>query len=267
MGNKHSKSESVKFYRIPCEIAQRPDLPPATKLLLGAIADRLGQNGFCWPSIRRLANDTGLTKQTILSGVGRLKAKGLLEFESGGQGRANHYWLTEVGQKLYHLPDRSGPKIVPVTKSKRSKNYTTGVPKIRLKLGQKLGSNHTKEPVSLNQTHISCPNSEALRLAELLLDLILTRKPDFRRPNLQTWAKHIERMIRLDRRTPERIEQVVRLVQDDPFWQNNILSTAKLRERFDQLELKMRDSHGQAKPKYDRDFAGQTSSIGSAVEM
>jgi hypothetical protein len=79
----------------------------------------------------------------------------------------------------------------------------------------------------------------AFRLAKLLLDLILDRKPDFRRPNLQSWAKEIDRMIRLDRRTPERIEAVIRWAQSDLFWQNNILSASKLRGQFDQLELKM----------------------------
>jgi DNA-binding MarR family transcriptional regulator len=86
----------------------------------------------------------------------------------------------------------------------------------------------------------SRPNSDEFRLAELLLNLILERKSDFKKPNLQTWVIHIERMIRLDKRTPERIEAVIRWVQKDLFWQANILSTAKLREKFDQLELKMK---------------------------
>ena len=74
-------------------------------------------------------------------------------------------------------------------------------------------------------------------------------------------------MIRLDKRKPERIEAVIYWCQQDPFWQSNILSTEKLREKFDQLELRMKGSNGQQKPKYDRDFAGQRSSIGSDVEM
>ena len=46
-------------------------------------------------------------------------------------------------------------------------------------------------------------------------------------------------MIRLDNRSAARIEEVLRWSQSDPFWQNNILSTEKLRKQFDQLELKM----------------------------
>lgn len=78
-----------------------------------------------------------------------------------------------------------------------------------------------------------------IKLSELLFSLILERKRDFKRPNIQQWTVHIDRMIRLDKRAPECIEAVIRWCQKDDFWQNNILSTQKLRKQFDQLELKM----------------------------
>ena len=99
-----------------------------------------------------------------------------------------------------------------------------------------LAPNITKE---LNNNY-SCQNSNEFRLSELLLNLILERKPDFKKPNLQSWSKHIDCMIRLDGRTPECIEAVIRWCQRDSFWQSNILSTAKLREQFDQLEMRMK---------------------------
>ena len=46
-------------------------------------------------------------------------------------------------------------------------------------------------------------------------------------------------MLRIDKRTPEEIEEVIRWCQNDSFWQANILSTKKLREKFDQLAIKM----------------------------
>jgi hypothetical protein len=89
-----------------------------------------------------------------------------------------------------------------------------------------------------NEKKSSC-YAEALRLAELLLELIVQRKGDLRRPNLDRWARDMDRLIRLDGRTPERIEAVIRFCQRDPFWQNNILSVATLRRQFDRLELLM----------------------------
>jgi len=88
-----------------------------------------------------------------------------------------------------------------------------------------------------NKTYTS--DSPEVGLAELLLQKILSRNPKHKRPNIQTWAKDVDRMIRLDGRTADDIRAVIEWCQSDSFWMNNILSTAKLREKFDQLVLKM----------------------------
>jgi len=93
----------------------------------------------------------------------------------------------------------------------------------------------SKEKVS-NGKYTS--NSEEIRLASLLFDLMVQRKPDHKKPDLQSWAKHIDLMIRIDNRTTKKIEAVIRWSQQDSFWQNNILSTLKLRKHFDELEMK-----------------------------
>jgi len=84
-------------------------------------------------------------------------------------------------------------------------------------------------------------DSPEFRLSKLLFSKIAERKPDFKKPNFQAWAKEIRRMIHLDNRKPEAIEKVILWSQNDSFWGNNILSTAKLRKQFDQLELKMQE--------------------------
>jgi hypothetical protein len=78
----------------------------------------------------------------------------------------------------------------------------------------------------------------------LLFDEIRSRKPDFKAPNLNNWARHVDLMIRRDKRKPARVEEVIRWCQRDEFWQNNILSTAKLRKQFDKLELAMDKQRG-----------------------
>lgn len=85
-------------------------------------------------------------------------------------------------------------------------------------------------------------NSIEFSLAKLLHDLILSRIPNFKKPNLQKWAIHIDRAIRIDKRKPDEIGSVIRWCQADDFWQSNILSTSKLREKFDQLFLKMKST-------------------------
>jgi hypothetical protein len=82
-------------------------------------------------------------------------------------------------------------------------------------------------------------NSDEVQLAELLLEKLLTRNPKHKRPNLQTWAKEVDLMIRRASRTPDEIRRVIEWSQADPFWQTVILSPGKLREKFDQLTLRM----------------------------
>lgn len=76
-------------------------------------------------------------------------------------------------------------------------------------------------------------------LAEFLFTEILKNNPDHKKPNLQAWAKHIDLMIRIDKRKPDDIRRVIVWAQNDSFWKSNILSTEKLRTKFDALRIKM----------------------------
>ena len=101
-----------------------------------------------------------------------------------------------------------------------------------------------------NRTHAESNNDtpapDAIRLAELLRDLILKRQPKARcqRANMREWAGHIEKLIQIDDRTPDEIEAVIRWSQQDSFWQGNILSTEKLRKQIDTLVLHYASSDG-----------------------
>ena len=89
------------------------------------------------------------------------------------------------------------------------------------------------------------------RLANYLLKFILKRNPNHKKPNIQSWSKQIDLMLRIDKRHPDDIKAVIEWCQNDTpekqpegnwkGWANNILSTAKLREKFDQLYLKVQD--------------------------
>lgn len=83
-------------------------------------------------------------------------------------------------------------------------------------------------------------DSIELVIASELFNLILLNNPSYKKPNLQTWAGQIDLMIRRDKRTESEISEVIKWCQQDSFWQGNILSTKKLREKYDQLTMKMK---------------------------
>jgi len=81
-------------------------------------------------------------------------------------------------------------------------------------------------------------DSVPMILADKLKQKILNNNPKAKTPtNLQPWAVEIDRMIRIDNRTPEEISLVINFCQSDAFWMSNILSAKKLREKFDTLSL------------------------------
>jgi len=90
-----------------------------------------------------------------------------------------------------------------------------------------------------DKDNIFLSDSNEIRLSNLLFNLILKNNPKAKTPNFNSWAKHIDFAIRIDGRTPEELEQVIRWCQKDSFWQSNILSAEKLRKQFDQLWIKM----------------------------
>jgi len=106
-------------------------------------------------------------------------------------------------------------------------------------------SNTTKNDKELKepscQTNKFADDAIELILACELYDLMLGNNPNIKEPNLQSWAKTFDLMIRRDKgRTVEIIRQVMKWSQKDTFWQGNILSANKLREKFDQLSMRMK---------------------------
>jgi hypothetical protein len=93
-------------------------------------------------------------------------------------------------------------------------------------------------------------SSDSLRLSGLLANLIAENnlqnrsvQPGTREQSIQGWAVDIDRMLRLDSRTPEETEEVIRWCQEDSFWRSNILSASSLRKQFDKLTLQMQDNN------------------------
>lgn len=104
----------------------------------------------------------------------------------------------------------------------------------------------TNKNVRMKEDNIYVETSNEYRLAKYLFELIRKNNPTYKEPNLQTWAKHIDYMIRIDKRKVEDIELVIEWCQSDKFWYKNILSTKKLREKYDQLFIQMKPKEKQS---------------------
>lgn len=97
-----------------------------------------------------------------------------------------------------------------------------------------------------------------MEMVDLLIRLIEKNTPDWKmKGSKESWAEHIEKLHRIDGRSYEQIEYMIKWVQADTFWQQNILSTAKLRDKFSDLIPKLKasvqksakDENSKSKPK------------------
>jgi len=96
---------------------------------------------------------------------------------------------------------------------------------------------------------------EALAIASRFKRKILEWKPDWKqpgKPTFENWQRTIDRMIRIDRRSPTRIARVIKYATENEFWQSNILSPRSLRKHFDTLEGRMREPRKSKSPGLDK---------------
>jgi len=99
-----------------------------------------------------------------------------------------------------------------------------------------------------------------IKICNYLIEKILENNPKAKVPislsDKQKWAVHIDLMIRRDSRTEDEIMKVIKFATEDSFWSSNILSTKKLREKFDTLFVQSKDKK-QPKKNSVIDYDGQ----------
>ena len=92
---------------------------------------------------------------------------------------------------------------------------------------------------------------QAERLAHLLYDLHRQSDPHFTtsQKHIEQWAKDIEKLNRIDKRSYEDIEKVIRWVKTaGNFWCPNIISGSKLREKYPRVFLQMQQQYARSPP-------------------
>ena len=78
-----------------------------------------------------------------------------------------------------------------------------------------------------------------MEFAEWMLSKFLILNPNFKKPNLNSWANTLRLMIEVDKRDPVMIGKVFEWANKDSFWSSNILSANSLRKQFDKLVVKV----------------------------
>ncbi|EGG8878348.1 replication protein [Salmonella enterica] len=113
---------------------------------------------------------------------------------------------------------------------------------------------HVLKPEAAIQRGNKWGTAEDLTAAEWMFDLIKTISPSARKPNLAGWANDIRLMRECDGRTHRDMCVLFRWACHDNFWAGNVISPAKLREKWTQLYInrnKQQTGTTASKPKLD----------------
>lgn len=212
---------------------------------------------------RMLESNSGLSRQGILVARNALKQYGYIDFKSNGT-KATAYKLNSISKFVQSNIQSSVQDTLPISKFVQVPVQDTIQDNIQVPVQDTIQSSSTlnkQNETKQNETNLKervesagkgrqAPlfplDSFEYKASEYLRDQVLSMIPNARVPQsteeLQKWAVHIERMKRLDKLSEEEIRSLIRFATTDPFWQTNILSTKKLREKKDSLYAQMKST-------------------------
>ena len=232
--------EKPSYYAIiPANVRYDKDLPPMAKLLYGEITCLTQKNGFCWATNAYFAELYGMSKDRISRLIGILEKKGYISVH------VERNEKNEVVKRYIKLSVAEIP-IPSVENNENSFVKNNDTPTVKNNEENNINLNNTRmnntsiKKVSPIGGHIPKPiEPKAKEMAELLFSLHEQVDPKAKPPSsFDSWAMDIEKINRLDGRSYEDIEKVIRWAKTPGnFWFANIMSGKKLRMQFSRLYI------------------------------
>ena len=189
---------------------------------------------------------SGLSRQGVIKARNELKQLGYIDFKTNGRSATSYHLKSLMAHSVQpSLQDsvqgsvQDGSALYKQNKTKQNKTNTS-----------------EKSPATPHKTKKKFDDdSTEMKLAMYLYAKIKENNPEHRPltdAQKQSWADHIRLMIERDNRTAEQIKNMIDWCQNNEFWKQNILSTAKLRKQYDTMRPK-------ATAEYQRKPAGELS--------
>lgn len=231
---------------IPATVRYDNNVVPSAKLLYGEITALCNEKGYCWATNDYFGRLYSVSKRTISTWIKSLCDAGYIstEFILDNESQKVKVRCLKVVEKNF----------VALTKE------TSGPPRSRLREPHEenfaenntlnntfnISSSQIFEKSKINDERVKKKkvfeaDSEAYLLAKFLERCIAENNPKFpqNERQRQRWAKDFDLMLRIDRIDADDIAAAIEWSQDDNFWRSNILSGKKLREKYQQLAMKM----------------------------
>lgn len=144
------------------DIGRELKLPTSERIVLMVLAERANGSRECWPSLPKIADDTGLSPRTVHTAVHKLEDRGLIRIENRGRGSL-HYRILRPTQSeewtpriLQPMQDQGVEILQPVQGEADSTpcNHRNSTPEI-------IASESLKEPPKHSSAHASAREGRA----------------------------------------------------------------------------------------------------------
>jgi len=230
---------------------QMPEIGVTAFGVYGAMAHFSDRHRTCHPSAKTIAAFCGITIRSVWRAIELLERSGLIAVERGrtanGQPASNVYKLLP---QLHSEPnDIQGASV-----TGGSDTNDLGVV-TQTHHGVVTETTHELDPIRTrsNEPDVSCRNlrfdESDMAAAKWMHGLNLELQPDRETPNFERWANDLRLMRERKGWTNEEIRELYQWCHDDVFWRTNVLSPAKLRAKWDDLQLKRRcQGNGAGRP-------------------
>ena len=179
---------------------------------------------------KELSKETGIPETTIETILSFFEKEGQIRQQKTTKFRI----ITVLNWKQYQVEKEFGQQ----TDNRRTTD------------GQQSDTNKNKENIEKEKKTTFPEISSEYQLSLHLFNGIRSNDPKAKEPNFQKWACEIDKLIRIDKRTPDEIARVIDFSQTDDFWKSNILSTSTLRRQFPKLLLKAKNGTATNRPGY-----------------
>lgn len=205
------------------------------RLMLIALADYADDEWSCFPGQEKLATRVCVSKRTVIRLLQKLEAQGVIRRE-----RRNRPDGSRTSDRFFLIQGANlSPDIHDVAKvtNDASQGDTRGKSKVtRMSPYEPSVEPSDKEP---SEETSDAFEEDARILCQDLIERI--KRNGNRAPSAPpaAWVAAASRLMRLDGYTLNQCQQVLAWSQDSEFWQGNILSMPKFREKFDTLKHQM----------------------------
>ena len=225
---------------------------PTRKLVLLKLADNANDKGECFPSYQHIADHCEVSRRSVISHIDALIKMGLVEKKSrkNQDGSSSNLYILHLEKGSENISPPS-ERISPPSENGSLPPSENISPITNHSINQSINhidlSLQTKTPATSPAKKFSFTEMD-LAMAKEMFAHIQKLNPNHKQPNFEAWANDIRLLGERDGKSYPEIIELFEWANQDRFWQANILSPRKLREKWDVLVLQR---NRQAKPRGD----------------